>query len=90
MTVTDPPRGAPSAAAAIIVPDGECGKNPASYLNNTIFIGKIGSGKMHEKNLNAHQVFLAPHALRFLSEGLPHREEIQPPVKSTAMVTIHV
>ena len=45
---------------------------------------------MHEKNLNAHQVLLAPHALRFLSEGLLHREEIQPPVKSTVMVTIHV
>jgi len=61
LIVTDPPRGAPSGAAAIIVPDGESGKNPASYLNTTFFIGKIGSGKMHEKNLNAQQEFLAPH-----------------------------
>jgi hypothetical protein len=53
--------GAPSGAVAIIIPDGERGNNPASYLNTTIFIGKIGSGKMHEKNLNAQQEFLAPH-----------------------------
>jgi hypothetical protein len=29
----------------------------ASYLNTTNFIGKISSGKMHEKNLNAHRDF---------------------------------
>jgi hypothetical protein len=38
--------GAPSGAAVIIVPDGECGKNPASYLNTTIFKAKIGTGEM--------------------------------------------
>ena len=47
--VTDPPRGAPSGAAAIIVPNGESGKNPASYLNTTIFIGKSALVKCKKK-----------------------------------------
>ena len=35
--VRDPPRGRPSGAAAIIVPDGEKGDNFPSYLNTIIF-----------------------------------------------------
>jgi hypothetical protein len=31
----------------------------ASNLNTTIFIGKIVSGEMQEKNLDAHQEFFA-------------------------------
>ncbi len=36
-------------AVAIIVSDGEGGKNPASSLNTTIFTGKISTGEMFLK-----------------------------------------
>jgi hypothetical protein len=50
-----------------------------TYLNNTIFIGKIGSGEMHEKNLNAHQGFLAPHVWgSCLKENLIERKYSPP------------
>ena len=53
-----------------------------------IFIGQTISGVIHEKNLNAHQGFFCPACMRLLSEGEPHREEIQPPFSSTVMETL--